>query len=168
MRDAITKLGLLACAAVALGAASASAETLGLSPRDANAPISVSADQFLADLNSKSGTYSGNVMVAQGSFKLRANQVRVTTNGNKPERILATGNVVFDAPSGIAQGDSGVYEMGPRTITLTGHVVLSKEKNVMRGSVLTVNLVTGVAQLGAKGTSSGRVQALFVPPPQSK
>jgi lipopolysaccharide export system protein LptA len=75
--------------------------------------------------------------------------------------------VVFDAPSGSATGDNGVYDVRPRTITLTGRVVLTKEKNVMRGSSLTINLVTGVAQLGAGGTSGGRVQGLFTPPPQS-
>ena len=52
-------------------------------------------------------------------------------------------------------------------ITLTGHVILTKEKNVMRGTTLTVNLATGEAQLGAKGAPGGRVQGLFTPPPQN-
>jgi lipopolysaccharide export system protein LptA len=53
-------------------------------------------------------------------------------------------------------------------------VVLTKDKNVMRGAQLTVNLVTGVAQLGwgtgvsgVHGGGGGRVQGLFTPPPQS-
>jgi len=41
----------------------------------------------------------------------------------------------------------------------------------MRGAQLTVNLVTGVAQLGGgggvSGSHGGRVQGLFTPPPQS-
>jgi lipopolysaccharide export system protein LptA len=136
---------------------------MGIGKHDANAPIQVSADNFLADINAKTGTYSGNVLVTQGDFHLRADKMRVNVVEGKPDQIFAMGNVVFDAPSGAARGDNGVYHVGPRLITLTGNVVLTKQKNVMRGSILTVNLVTGQAQLGNSG---GRVQGLFQPPPQ--
>ena len=55
---------------------------------------------------------------------------------------------MVNSASGTATGDTGVYDVAPRLVTLTGHVVLTKEKNVMRGAQLTVNLVTGIAQLG--------------------
>ncbi len=159
---------IFACLLSLCAAGAAAAEVgLGLSKRDANAPISVSADRFDADINSKAGTYSGNVIVIQGDFRLRSDKVRVNVVAGKPDKIYAYGNVVFNAPSGNAQGDNGVYDVGPRLITLTGRVVLAKEKNVMRGPLLTVNLITGQAQLGAKGMAGGRVQGLFTPPPQS-
>jgi lipopolysaccharide export system protein LptA len=140
---------------------------LGLSKHDADAPIQVSSDRFDADLNSKTGIYSGNVIVVQGDFKLRADKVRVNTTQGKTDRIFAYGNVVFTAPNGNAQGDNGVYDVAPRLITLTGKVLLTKEKNVMRGSTLTVNLVTGQAQLGASAMPGHRVQGLFTPPPKT-
>jgi lipopolysaccharide export system protein LptA len=152
-----------------LAVTDASAQTsMGLSKRDANAPIEVSADRFDADFNAKTGTYSGNVLVKQGKFLLRADRVRVNVVAGKPDRIFANGHVVFTAPSGNAQGDSAVYEVVPRVVTLNGNVLLTREKNIMRGSTLTVNLVTGEAQLGAKGTTNGRVQGLFTPPPQTQ
>ena len=157
---------VLALAAVLAGPALA-ANDFGLSKRDANAPIQVSADRFDADFNAKSGVYSGNVIVVQGDFHLRSDKVRVNVVDGKPEKIFAYGNVVFTAPNGNAQGDNGVYDVAPRLITLTGKVILNKEKNVMRGTMLTVNLATGQAQLGAKGAPGGRVQGLFTPPPQS-
>ena len=129
-------------------------------------PIKVTADQFLADMNSKTGTYSGNVLVTQGDFKLRADRVKVLVVNNKPDKIQAFGNVVFNAPSGNAQGDNGVYDVNPRVISLAGHVILTKDKNVMRGTTLTVNLATGEARLGAKGEAGGRVQGLFTPAPE--
>src|SRR6185503_13538999 len=149
---------------VALIATAASAENapgFGLSKRDANAPIQVSADRFDADFNSKQGTYSGNVIVTQGDMHLRADKVLVNIVARKPDKIYATGNVVVTAPNGNAQGDDGIYDVAPRLITLNGHVVLTKKKNVMRGSTLTVNLITGQAQLGAKALPGGRVQGLF-------
>ncbi|MBI3677195.1 MAG: lipopolysaccharide transport periplasmic protein LptA [Proteobacteria bacterium] len=141
--------------------------TLGLGKHDANAPIAVSADNFLGDFQTKVGTYSGNVLVSQGDMKLRADKVKVLVADGKPNKIEAVGNIVFSAPSGSATGDNGVYDLGPRTITLTGRVVLSKEKNVMKGTLLVINLVTGEAKLTASGMPGGRVQGLFQPPPKS-
>jgi lipopolysaccharide export system protein LptA len=140
---------------------------------DNNAPINISSDNFQADLNAKSGLYTGNVIVVQGDTKLRANQVRVLTVNGKADKITASGNVVVDSPqSGTATGDNGVYSVGPRVVVMTGNVVLKKGKDVMRGAQLTVNLGTGQAILGggakAQGNSGGRVQGVFTPNSQSQ
>ena len=160
MRKPLLALCLLA------GPAFAANTPLDFGKHNADEPINVSADAFLADIKGKTGTYSGNVIVTQGNLRLRADMVRVNVIENKPDKIEATGHVVFDSSSGTAQGDVGVYDVGPRTITLNGHVVLAKDKNVMRGTTLVVNLVTGAATLQSKGANGGRVQGLFTPPPQ--
>ncbi|HUO89949.1 MAG TPA: LptA/OstA family protein [Rhizomicrobium sp.] len=172
MNRALAVAGLLLCGA-------AHAATTPLAHHDANQPIAVSADRFVAEKNPATGnqgqitgTYSGNVIITQGDIRMRANTVRINVINNKPDKIFANGNVVVDSASGTATGDAGVYDVAPRLITLTGHVVLTKDKNVMRGAQLTVNLVTGVAQLGGGGVSGthgggGRVQGLFTPPPQT-
>ncbi len=144
-----------------------------------NEPINVSADNFVAEKEPVksgpgviNGTYTGNVIVTQGDMRLRADTVRLLIVGGHADRAFANGHIVIDSPnSGTATGESGVYEVGPRIATLTGHVVLTKEKNVMRGQQLTVNLVTGVARLGGGGgvagtQGGGRVQGVFTPPPQ--
>jgi lipopolysaccharide export system protein LptA len=154
---------------VLLIASLAHATGVNMGHHNTDAPIQVSADQFTADMNSKSGTYSGNVIVTQADFKLRANTVRVNIVGSKPDKIVANGGVVFSSSSGIATGDNALYDVGPRMITFTGRVVLTKDKNVMRGTNLRVNLVTGQATLNAVGSTlgGGRVQGIFTPPPQS-
>ncbi|MES2471799.1 MAG: lipopolysaccharide transport periplasmic protein LptA [Pseudomonadota bacterium] len=134
-----------------------------------NADINISSDTFQADLNAKTGTYSGNVIVTQGDIKLRANSVRVTTVNGDADKVTATGNVVVDSPaSGTVTGENGVYEVKPKTVTMNGNVVLRKGREVtMRGARLTVNLVTGQANLGGgvkgQGTAGGRVQGVFRP-----
>ena len=70
--------------------------------------------------------------------------------------------------SGTVTGENGVYDLVQRSVTLSGHVVLTKQNNSMRGAQMTVNLVTGIATLGggaALGTTapSGRVQGIFTP-----
>ena len=135
---------------------------------DNNAPINISSDSFQADLNAKTGTYSGNVLITQGDMKLRANNVKLSTVNSKLDKVMATGNVVVDSPkSGTATGENGVYSVGPRTVLMTGNVVLKKGTTVMRGAQLTINLNTGQALLGGgartPGVSGGRVQGVFIP-----
>jgi lipopolysaccharide export system protein LptA len=165
-----------------LSCGTAFADTPPTAKHDANQPIAISADRFVAEKNPAqgnggqiTGTYSGNVLITQGEIKMRANTVRINVIGGKPDKIYANGNVVVNSPSGTATGDNGIYDVAPRLVTLTGHVVLTKGQNVMRGPQLTVNLVTGVAQLGGgrvnstvnPGGGGGRVQGLFTPPPQT-
>jgi lipopolysaccharide export system protein LptA len=163
---------ILAAFAAALTAASrlqaAPAAKPIIAQHDNNAPINISSDSFQADLNGKTGTWSGNVVVVQGDTKMRSNSVRMSTVNGKADKVLASGNVVVDSPkSGIVTGDNGVYSVGPRTVLMTGNVVLKKGKDVMRGAQLTVNLVTGQAVLGGgartPGVSGGRVQGVFIP-----
>jgi lipopolysaccharide export system protein LptA len=140
-----------------------------IAPHDNSAPINISSDSFQADLNGKTGTWSGNVVVVQADTKMRANSVRMSTVNGKADKVLASGNVVVDSPkSGIVTGDNGVYSVVPRIVVMTGNVVLKKGKNVMHGAQLTVNLVTGVATVlggGARtpGVTGGRVQGVFIP-----
>lgn len=133
-----------------------------------NCEINVASDKFIADLNAKTGTYSGNVIVTQCDTKLRADTVRISTLNNQADKVSATGNVVVDSPkSGTATGQTGVYDVPRRIVTMNGNVVLKKDKNVMRGQQLTVNLATGQASLGggvkSQAAPGGRVQSVFTP-----
>ena len=141
----------------------ATQQSLGLGKHDSSAPINISSDNFLGDLTTKIGTYSGNVVVVQGDMKMRADRVRVDVVDSKPSKIYSHGNVVVEAPNGTATGDDGLYDLTPNTITLTGKVVLTKEKDVMRGTMVVMDMNTNLANLTAKGMPGGRVQALFIP-----
>ncbi|HKD47937.1 MAG TPA: LptA/OstA family protein [Rhizomicrobium sp.] len=181
---------LILATAPALAAAPASSSAASSSPaaapllskHDPNAPINISADKFMADSNAKTGTWTGNVVVIQSDMRMRANSVRLNVTGkdDKPDKIFASGNVVVDSPnSGTVTGDNGVYDVVGHTVTMTGKVVLTKDKDVMRGTQLTVNLDTGKATLGAgkapggpnttesSAQTGGRVQGIFTPPPSS-
>jgi lipopolysaccharide export system protein LptA len=160
MRGWSAPCGLLVLLAVS-AAAQQTPITKGMLNPDA--PIEVSADNLDADAKAKTAIYTGNVVIHQGEVKMRANTVKANFIENKPNRITAQGHVVVDAPSGVATGDTGVYEVVPRIITLSGNVVLTKDKSVMRGQQLVVNLITGQATLDGGQGKKGRVQALFAP-----
>ncbi len=139
---------------------------------DSNAPIAVNADSFLADLNGETGTYTGNVIVSQGAVRLHADEVKVTAPNGRASKMEAQGHVIVDSPSGQAVGDNGIYDVPSQILHLNGHVVLTKEQNVMRGQALEVSMATGIARLTAGGEPAapgqpvqppGRVQGLFIP-----
>lgn len=162
-----TVLLLSASISSAFAAAPAAPASHASAAHNSNAPINVSSDTFEGNFQTKVGTYSGNVIVTQGDDKLRADTVKVDVVAGKPNRFEAVGHVIFVSPSGTATGDNGIYDLGPRTITLTGHVVLTKEKDVMRGTSLVVDMNTGQSRLIARGAQGNRVQGLFVQQPQS-
>ena len=143
-----------------------------LGQHNSNASITIDSDSFQADLNGKTGTWSGNVVVVQEDTKMRANTVRMTTVNDKADKIMASGTVVVDSPkTGTVTGENGIYNVVPRTVLMTGNVVLKKGKDVMRCAQLTVNLATGLAscnggvkgQTQAQGQGNTRVQAVFTP-----
>ena len=138
---------------------------------DNNAPITIDADNFQADLNAKSATYTGTVIAVQGDTKLRADQMHVFTVNGKADKLTANGHVVVDSPSGIATGDNGVYSVGPRTVVMTGNVVLKRGKDVLQGTQGTFNMATGeMALTGTKSAQnpSGRVRSVLQPGSQTQ
>jgi len=169
MKNLIVFSIAFAAGACLTGALAAAPTAKPAAPSSKNCEINVASDKFTADLNAKTGTYSGNVVVTQCETKLRADTVRITTVNNQADKVNAAGNVVVDSPkSGTATGQSGIYDVPKKVVTLSGNVVLKKNKDVMRGAQLTINLETGQATLGGgvKGTSqagNGRVQAVFSP-----
>ena len=181
--SALMFLALLSGAAQAKHAASpqkpnaASNNLLG-SKHDKDAPISISSDHFDGDLQTKVGTYVGNVIVIQGDYKLRADKMNLHVINGALNTIDGAGNVLFNSGIETASGDTGVYDLTAHTVTLDGKVILTKEKDVMRGTHLVMNLDTNKAQLTAKGATNtgGRVTGLFIPakkngsdaPPQSQ
>jgi lipopolysaccharide export system protein LptA len=161
----LAAVGILS--ALATTSSAQTGQPLNMGTHDNNAPINVSSDNFVGDFQTKVGTYVGNVVVTQADYKLRADTVKVAVVSGQPNKFFADGRVVFDSPSGTATGDHGVYDLTPpRTMTLTGNVILTKQKDVMRGTILVVNLATGQARLTARGMPGNRVQSLFVPKPQ--
>jgi lipopolysaccharide export system protein LptA len=82
---------------VASGALAASVPgDMGFNSSD---PIAVNADSFAADLQAETGTYSGNVIVVQGSVRMRADEVVVAAPNGRATRMEARGSIVVESPS---------------------------------------------------------------------
>jgi len=143
-----------------------------------NCQTVIDTDKTEASIKENEVSFIGNVVVTNCDNKIRADRMHVTTLNGDANRITATGRVVVDSPrAGIATADNGVYDVPRNIVTLNGRVILKKDKNVMEGAMMTVNLTTGIATLGGAGAAtaaapgtpaqpSSRVRAVFGPPTQ--
>jgi lipopolysaccharide export system protein LptA len=86
-------------------------------------------------------------------------------------RIDANGNVLVSSKDQIGRGDTGVYDVKKGTVTLSGHVRLTRGQNEMRGAYGVIDLNRNVGRLlpapPGKHVALGglrRVEGLIVPP----
>ncbi|MTI17775.1 lipopolysaccharide transport periplasmic protein LptA [Rhodobacteraceae bacterium RKSG542] len=141
---------------------------------DSKEPIEIEATNLQVQDQSKSATFSGNVIVTQGESKLKTNKLVVFYSGSMADqgeqnavqqtisRIEAYGNVYISSKDQVATGDEASFDMDKELMVMTGkEVVLSQGPNVVVGSKLIVNLKTGKVDLDAPG--KGRVKLLLQP-----
>lgn len=171
--------GLVLLAAALAPAAAPAQQSLG-SAHDTTQPIEISADNLEVRQNDGVAVFTGNVDAIQGTMRLRTDKLNVhyrqtgqgADGGNAAQgnisRLDAIGNVFVSSPTETAQGETGVYDVERKTIVLTGSVLLTRGKNVLRGSRLVMNLATGVSRVESARTSTGttsggRVKAVIFP-----
>jgi lipopolysaccharide export system protein LptA len=138
-------------------------------------PVNIKAASLEVRDKEKVATFSGDVHVVQGDTDMQCKTLVVYYEDNSKDskesvkaaqpgpagqirRMEARGNVVVTQKDQIAYGDRGDFDMRTNTVVLTGKVVVTKGKDVMRGERLVVNLTDGVSKM-----EGGRVpmEAMF-------
>ena len=136
----------------------------------------------------KMATFSGDVRVKQGDTGMRCKTLHVfyEQGGDAPEggksmpaatpgpggeqkikRLEARGAVVVTQKDQTATGELGIFDMKTNTVTLTGNVMMTQGKNILRGDKLIVDLTSGVSRVESGKNGTGRVQGLFLPGSQT-
>jgi lipopolysaccharide transport protein LptA/LPS export ABC transporter protein LptC len=132
----------------------------GVFKTDPNAPIDVESYRMEIDDKAKQAVFKGDVRAAQGDFVLRtatlrayytgqaglADQANAATKKQAAEltRIQAQGKVIVDSKNGQkATGDWATFDVKNNTVTLGGDVVLTQDKNIVRGTQLSIDMATG-------------------------
>jgi len=144
-------------------------------------PVHIEAATLEVRDKDKVATFSGDVRVTQGDTNLRCKSLVVfyEQEGKKGstlpaadpgpggqqriKRLEARGGVVVTQKQETATGDLGIFDMKTNTVTLTGNVVMTQGKNILRGDRLVVNLTSGVSRVESAKNGHGRVQGLFLP-----
>jgi lipopolysaccharide export system protein LptA len=156
-------------------------------------PIDVTSDQLDVQQENNIAIFTGHVVAIQGNMRLTSQKMvvhykqREQGDAGKPkksgddaisqssiEKIDVEGDVFLTTPTQTASGATGVYDLDQHTITLNTGVVLTKDKNTLKGDHLLYHVDTGKStltsdsspqQTGGKGK---RVRALFIPDKNDK
>lgn len=161
---------LLLLAAPLLGLAMLAAPALAqLGGHNSNAPVDVGADRLEVQDRADRAVFSGNVVARQGNMTLNASRVTVayrSAGGIDIKRIDASGGVRLTRPSESAVGQSAIYDLDRRIVTMIGGVTLNQGRNRVSGNRLTLDLDSGRAVMDGGGNSGngGRVTGTFTVP----
>lgn len=141
--------------------------------RDPDAPIEIHADNLEVQRDQQVAIFTGNVDAQQGRLTLRTDELRVSYReggsggdgasiGGRISKLEAIGNVEVATETERATGARGVYNVDGRTIELVGNVRLHRERNVLTGNRLVMDLASGVSRLDGEA-GGGRVKGIFIP-----
>src|SRR5258708_7667184 len=152
-------------------------------------PIQIEAATLEMRDKKKEATFAGNVKVVQGDTTMtskilvvfydsapspatpapanskaaKSAPIQSATPGpggsSSIRRLEAKGSVVVTQKDQIVTGETAIFDTKANLITMTGGVVLTQCKNVLRGDRLLVDMTTGVSRVES---DSGKVQGLFL------
>lgn len=169
----------LLAAVLASPAAAQTSAPSALKGLDTSGPIDVDAARIELQDTQNQAIFSGAVVIRQGKLTLNADTVKVLytrteATGPAPQRLDARGNVVLISPSERATGNTGIYDVAGKIITLVGNVTLDRGGSNLKGQRLVLNLVTGLTSFDGRGGGTaarpgqapGRVTGRFIVPPR--
>jgi lipopolysaccharide export system protein LptA len=162
-RSAALTLAVLLAAGLAGPAQSLAADAPGA--HDSNAPVNYEADRIELMEKTNRVTLSGNVMITQGDLTMHSPRavVAYTNQGSmKIQRLDATGGVTVVRGNETARGDVATYDFNARIITMVGHVVVERGKDVQRSGRIVIDLNTHLTTTDAG--PGGRVSGTFAVP----
>ncbi len=143
---------------------------------DRQKPISLEAER--ATFNEKTGvtTYTGNVVIQQGTLKLEADAIVANLNSNNQiKTVTANGSPAkfqqqMDSNKGLARGEGKRINYNAETgiISLSGNAFLSQNGATFRGENLKYSMSKGDIQAdgGSTGQKKGRIQIVIPPSAQ--
>lgn len=143
-------------------------------PEDAQKPIYLSADKVSYSQSTNKATYTGNVIITQGSLKITASTLVVTLNADKSiASAQATGNLasfeqIFSTDKGLAKGVAQKIDYNAKTgiLSMTGNAKLTQDGANFSGNSIRYSLKMG--DMEATGGQGKRVELVIAPNPNAK
>ncbi len=110
----------------------------------AEAPITVEADRMASTKQSNAVTFTGDVDVRQGEFRIRADEMTVYYSPEKRddneekirqqvEKMVTEGNVEITQGTWIGTAEKAIYLAEKKQIHLIGEATASEGPNIVRG-----------------------------------
>lgn len=137
---------------------------------DLKQEVKIKAVSQTADIKNNQIIFFGPVDVTQGSIKIHAEQLRAfSAEGENSKTLVATGNpatysqILDDGRPASASAKEIRYEMGTRTLTLTGTAVLDQAGSQVRGNFIRYNIIQQKLIAESSGNGSDRVLTIIQP-----
>jgi len=148
--------------------------------------ITINSDKLEVIDAQNEAIFTGRVDALQDDARLRADKLdvlfdkKVATDdaANQPgaawgdvKTLIATGNVFYVTPKQVAKAEKAVYDVVKDQVVMSGNVVVTQGKNVIRGDMLVIKISTGRAVFDTTkvdGAPAGRVRAAFFPAKKEK
>lgn len=136
---------------------------LGVSGKE---PIQFEAQSLEVDDANNMATFTGDVVARQNQTALKCRVLHVfyegkagSSGGQRIKRMEADQDVLVTSGDQTATGSHATFDTVTQIIIMTGDVVLTQGKNVIRGQRLVVDVNASTATM----TGTGRVQMLVEP-----
>ena len=152
---------LLVASALSLLPAAAWAEgtriAFGNVKQDTSQPVEVTADNLAVNQNDGTAVFTGNVLIGQGEMRLSAPKVQVYYNedGNRIERMQASGGVTLVSGQDAAEAAQADYNIDTGMIHLQGDVLLVQKQSALTAEQMVVDTRAGTARM------EGRVKTVL-------
>ena len=145
---------------------------------DRNQPLEIEDDQGTLDQKNQSTTFSGNVIVKQGTLHIRAEKVTVTRDAASQQHMTADGKPVrfsqtLDDNKGTVNGQANKVEYSSATglVKLTGNAKVIRGGDKAEGAVITYNTRTEIYTVNgnpAAPTKAGKRAVVVIQPSSTK
>lgn len=140
---------------------------------DRRQPIAIEADQGSLDQKNQVTTFSGNVIIRQGTLNIRAQNVRVSQDNQGNQTMLATGSPVKfsqeleNKGTVYGEGNKVEYASATNVVKLIGKAKVERGGDRAEGEAISYNTRTEVYTVlggNAVGNQSGRRVTVVIQP----
>ncbi len=139
---------------------------------DRNQPIRIESDRLEIDESRRQSSYSGNVLLQQGSLRIQADRIRFIFDDNndlvrleiegRPARLEQTGD---DGQPLTGQARNIVYRMRKSLLELSGEARLQNGKDRIESERIRFDIDSNALEAGdPQAKENGRVRMVIQPP----
>ena len=130
---------------------------------DRKQPIEIEADQGELDQKNQSTTFSGNVVIKQGTLNIRAASVNVVRSADGQQTMKASGSPArfsqpLDGGKGTGNGEAHQveYSSASNVVKLSGNAKVTRGGDKAEGAVITYNTRTEVYTVSGSKAAGGK------------
>jgi len=122
---------------------------------DPTLPVEITADELSVEQQTRKATFIGDVLITQGEIRLAAPRVTVMYNEESRAiaQVAATGGVTLVSGPDAAESQHAYYAIDEGLIVMTGQVLIEQGPGTIAAETMTVNLITGSAEMTGNVTA---------------